>query len=135
MDEVGASFLKRELTAQGVDVRLRSSIQQIVGEGRLEGVRLRDQQTLTCDTLIIATGIAPNLELAKEAGIAVGRGIKIDKALKTSARNIYAIGECAEFNDEVIGLLAPGLEQASLLGGNLRKKNKRLTKEHLKSSS
>ena len=122
LDEVGASFLKRELTDQGIDVRLRSSIQQIVGEGRLEAVRLRDQQTLDCDTLIIATGITPNLELAKEAGIAVGRGIKIDETLKTSARNIYAIGECAEFNDEVIGLLAPGLEQASLLARQFTQK-------------
>ncbi|MGN2393314.1 FAD-dependent oxidoreductase, partial [Pelomicrobium sp. G1] len=90
-----------------------------------EGVRLRSGETLACDTVVIATGIVPNTRLARQAGLAVGRGIRVDDQLRTSDPHIYAIGECAEHRGQVYGLVAPGLEQAAvaahvITGGDAR---------------
>jgi nitrite reductase (NADH) large subunit len=69
---------------------------------------------LECDTLVVATGIKPTTQLALEAGISVGRGIRVDDQMRTSDPHVYAVGECAEHRGQVYGLAAPGLEQAGV---------------------
>jgi len=70
-------------------------------------------------TVIICTGIRSNIELARESGIAVGRGIAVNDAMQTSDPDIYAAGECAEHDGHVYGLVAPGLEQAAVVAAHL----------------
>jgi nitrite reductase (NADH) large subunit len=72
-----------------------------------------------CDTLIVAAGIRPNVELAAAAGLAVGRGVRVNDWLQTSDPDIYAAGECAEHDGEVWGLIGPGLEQAAVAAHNV----------------
>ena len=72
--------------------------------------------------MVVCTGIRPNLELAREAGLAVGRGITVNDNMQTTDPDVYAAGECAEHRGRVYGLVAPGLEQAGvavhhILGG------------------
>lgn len=85
----------------------------------VSAIELSNGELLDCDTVIFATGIRPNVELAKETGIAFGRGMRIDTKLQTSHDGVYAIGECAEYQDQIWGLVAPGLQQASCLAKNL----------------
>lgn len=125
LDEVAAEFLRERIMALGIQVLLRDGVGEVLGGDQIEGIRLRGGRTLSCDTLVIATGVVPNIQLALEAGIAVGRGIRVDDALRTSDPRVYAVGECAEHRGQVYGLVAPGLEQAAvaahhLLGGNSR---------------
>lgn len=119
LDEETANSLTQDLTESGIEVRVNTSVMAVDGTRQLEGVLLRDGSTLECDTLILSTGIQPNIELAREANLHVGRGIRIDENLQTSVNNVYAIGECAEVEGEVYGLVAPGLEQAALLARRL----------------
>lgn len=119
LDEKSSELLIADLAARGVEVRLSTAVLAIDGARKVETIMTRDKSPIPCDTIIFATGIKPNLELARDHGIAVGQGIKIDCHLQTSTPNVYAVGECAEFNGRIFGLVAPGLEQAGVLAKNL----------------
>ena len=119
LDADAAELLREHVLGLGMQVILRDPVAAIVGEAAVEGVRLRSGRFIACDTLILSVGIRPNIELARDSGIAVGRGIKVDDAMRTSGRNIYAVGECAEHQGRLYGLVAPGLEQASVAVHNI----------------
>ena len=119
LDQGAAERLQEKLEAEGIKVMLDTSVMAIDGRQKIDGVILRNGRTLPCDTLVLSTGIRPNIDLAKQAGIAFGQGIKINDTLETSLPDVFAIGECAEVNGQIIGLVAPGLSQASLLAQRL----------------
>ncbi len=119
LDEMSAERLLAEVKAQGIDVIINDGLRGINGEVRVESATTRSGCTIDCDTVLFCTGIKPNVELARQTELKVARGILVDDQLQTSFSDIYAIGECAEHNQEVIGLVAPGLEQASILAKNL----------------
>jgi nitrite reductase (NADH) large subunit len=125
LDQGAGALLADHMSGIGIDIRTGVSIRSIVsdtGEGVVTGVSLSDGSVLDCDTVVVCTGIRPNMEIARDAGIAVGQGIKVDNRMQTSAEDIFAVGECAEHDGRVYGLMAPGLEQAAvaahhILGG------------------
>ena len=114
LDEEGADRLRRHLEQLGVRLSLGAGIRAIVGDGQVSGLELSSGERIECDTIIIAAGIRPNIDLARCAGLAVGRGIRVDDELRTSDPSIFAIGECAEHREIVYGLAAPGFEQAAV---------------------
>ncbi len=114
LDQEGARRLRVHVEALGIEVILGDGVRRVTGDTRVAGVGLRSGAELACDTLVIATGIRPNIELARRAGLAVGRGIRVDDTLRTTDPCIYAVGECAEHRGVVYGLAAPGLEQAAV---------------------
>lgn len=125
LDEDAAELLREHLLAQGIPILLGNAVKTVLGDDRISGVRLRSGREITCDTLVISAGIQPNMELARDAGLSVGTGIRVNDRMQTTDPDIYAIGECAEHRNEVYGLVAPGLEQAGvaahcILGGHSR---------------
>jgi nitrite reductase (NADH) large subunit len=80
---------------------------------------LTDGRRIDADAVIFAAGIRPNIALAKEAGIPVGRGIVVDDHLQTGAPDIFALGECAEHRGICYGLVEPAYEQARVLARHL----------------
>ncbi|MBZ2170050.1 FAD-dependent oxidoreductase [Marinobacter sp. F4216] len=119
LESRSADQLHRALEAKGLNLCLNTTITEIEGDSRVERIRLRLGEEMDCDTVIFSTGIRPNINLAREAGIAVGRGIQVNDSLQTSFDDIYAVGECCEHNGEVYGLVSPGLEQAATLARRL----------------
>lgn len=119
LDEVGAGYLKNYVEDNGVCVELGDSVVSILGNERVEAVSLRSGKEISCDTVIIATGIKPNIELARDSGLSFRKGIRVNDYLETSDKNIYAIGECAEHKSNVYGLVKPGLDQAAVLADRL----------------
>lgn len=119
LDETASALLQKELKQDGVGIALASGVLAIDGAREVKGVLLRGGGMLACDTVIFATGIRPAVDLARQAGIAVGLGIRINTRLETSETRHYAIGECAELNGRIFGLVAPGLEQAAILARRL----------------
>ena len=125
LDQRGGDYLKKLVEHKGIYIELGDSVVSVLGTARVEGVRLRSGREIACDTVIIAAGIRPNIELARDAGLSFSKGIRIDDNLQTRDQAIYAIGECAEHKNNVYGLVKPGLEQAAVLadritGGNAR---------------
>lgn len=82
-------------------------------------VALSDGRTLEADIVVSAVGVRPNIELAKTAGVAVNRGIVTDRYLKTSAEDVYALGDCAEVAGHVLVYVAPLMAAARALGKTL----------------
>lgn len=80
----------------GVEVRLEAGLQRLEGERNVEAVALEDGTRLACDRVVVGIGIQPNVELAEAAGLATGNGIRVDAHLRTSDRDIYAIGDVCE---------------------------------------
>lgn len=114
LDETAALLLQKKIEAMGIRVLTSSGLSEIHGEGRVTGIRLHSGGKIACDTVVICAGIKANLEVAREAKIIVGRGIVVDEQLRTSATDVYAIGECCEFRGSTYGLVNPGFEQAAI---------------------
>ena len=92
IDAAAGAILKAQIAAMGIDVRTGCSVKSIAGTNRVEQVILSDGEAIDCDSVIICTGVRSNIELAREAGIAVGRGITVNDAMQTSDPDIYEIG-------------------------------------------
>lgn len=114
LDTAGGALLKTKVEAEGINVVLGDGLARVLGGERVEGVKLRSGREIACDTLVVATGIRPNTDLALRAGLVIGRAIRVDDLLRTSDLHIHAIGECAEHRDRLYGIVAPGLEQAAV---------------------
>jgi nitrite reductase (NADH) large subunit len=116
----------RGLRKRGCDVvtvqyeeSLEPTLDTILGDRRVKGVRFLNGDEVEADLVVFATGLRPNARLAREAGLEVNRGIVVNDRLETSDRNIFAVGGCAEYNGHTFGTSAPLLEQARTLTANL----------------
>lgn len=96
-----AQIAEKELKAHGVDVRIGTSIQKIEEAGKK--LTLTDESSLETDMIIMAIGVKANVEIAKEAGLEIGEfgGIVVDEYNRTSDKEIYAGGDCAETNNRI----------------------------------
>ena len=113
-------LLQRAIEARGIRVITRANTRAILGAGRVEAVELDNGTRLPADLVIMAVGIRPNMQLAKEAGLAVNRGIVVDATMHTSDPDILAVGECVEVLGQSYGLVAPLYEQAAVLARQLQ---------------
>ena len=119
LDAPAADLLKTLVERKGVKVLLNANTARLHGATRVDGVELTDGRRIEADAVIFAAGIRPNVALAKDAGIAVGRGIMVDDHLQTAAPEIFALGECAEHRGICYGLVEPAYEQARVLAQHL----------------
>jgi ferredoxin-nitrate reductase len=115
LDPGAAAMLQRTLTAQGISCRLGR------GAARIESSRvvLDDGEELRATRVVVAAGVRPETSLARAAGLSVNRGIVVDDALRASAPNVWAIGECAEHRGVVYGLWSPLAEQSRVAGAGV----------------
>lgn len=89
-------FYEAEHRAHGVDVRLSTSIERLIGEnGRVSGVCLKDGSVLPADMVIVGIGIVPAVEALVAAGLETGNGVAVDEFCKTALPDVFAIGDCA----------------------------------------
>jgi assimilatory nitrate reductase electron transfer subunit len=126
LDRDGGAVLARTLSDLGVGVRLGARAVAWTGSQ----LRLADGSAVGANLLVVACGVRPDTALAEAAGLAVNRGILVDDALRTSDPRVYAIGDCAEHDGTVYGLVAPAWEQAAtvadrLTGGTARYRGSR----------
>jgi nitrite reductase (NADH) large subunit len=112
-------MLKNELESQGMKFLLEKQSDQIVGKKRVSGLKFKDGSLVEADLIVMAVGIRPNVQIAKDSGIEVNRGIVVDDFLQTSVPNVYAVGECAEHRGIAYGLVAPLYEQGDVLAKKL----------------
>jgi nitrite reductase (NADH) large subunit len=127
LDPHAARMLQRAVEAMGIEVVLNGDTAGISGTSRVEGVTLKDGRTIEADAVVVAIGIRPSADLARDAGLAVRRGIVVDDALETDVAGIHAIGECAEHRGVCYGLVEPAHEQARVLADRLAGRDARYT--------
>ncbi|TDL98548.1 NAD(P)/FAD-dependent oxidoreductase [Macrococcus brunensis] len=119
LDRKAGDMLKADLEKQGMKFKLQGNTQEIIGDERVEAVRLSDGTVIETDLVVMAVGIRPVTKQARAAGLEIGRGIVVDDFMVTSDPNIYAVGECAEHNSKVYGLVAPLYEQGKVLADHI----------------
>ncbi len=119
LDAKAGQMLKADLEKQGMNFELQANTKEILGEEDVEAVRLADGRVLEADLVVMAVGIRPYTELAKQSDLEVNRGIVVNDMMQTSDPNIYAVGECAEHQGKVYGLVAPLYEQGKVLADYL----------------
>lgn len=122
LDETGSALLNKKILDMDVTTHLSKNTREIVaGEDCDLRMNFTDDTALETDIIVFSAGIRPQDTLAKAAGLEVGArgGIKIDNQCKTSADGVYAIGECALWENRIYGLVAPGYTMASSLAKHL----------------
>ncbi len=122
LDEQGGEVLKGMIEGLGVAVHTATATNEIVdGEQAFHRMNFADGSHLETDLILFSAGIRPQDALAKQSGLEVGErgGIVINNDCQTSDENIYAIGECALWNNRIYGLVAPGYTMAKAAAANL----------------
>ncbi len=108
-------MLGREIEKIGIRFKVGANTEEIMGKGRVQGVKLKSGEYLPADMVVICTGIRPNKGLAGRAGVRANSGILVNEHMETNVKNVYAVGECTEYNGQLIGLVAPALEQVRVV--------------------
>ncbi len=120
LDEAAGYLLRKALMDKGITVKCSANSKEILGkDGHVRALLLDDGTELPCDLLVMAVGIRPNVALAAEAGLAVGKGIHVDDQMVTSDADVLAVGECVEHNGAIFGLVAPLYDQAKVVAKTL----------------
>ena len=115
VDEGGGRILRSKIEELGVQVHTgRNTLEIVDGREARHRMVFADGSHLETDMIVFSAGIRPRDELARQSVLAVGArgGIAIDNHCRTSDPDVYAIGECAAWNDQTFGLVAPGYDMA-----------------------
>ncbi|MEH6435153.1 nitrite reductase large subunit NirB [Massilia sp. DD77] len=115
VDDPGARLLRAKIEELGVGVHTQKNTLAIIdGEEGTHRMQFADGSHLDTDMIVFSAGIRPRDELARKAGLAIGSrgGVVIDNRCLTTDPHVYAIGECALWNGQLFGLVAPGYDMA-----------------------
>ncbi|MDO6460194.1 FAD-dependent oxidoreductase [Granulosicoccaceae sp. 1_MG-2023] len=99
-----AALVKRRLERAGVRVFLNTSLSEVCGDGRIRRIVLDSGESFPAEVLIVGTGAEPDTELAERARLDCDDGILVSPTMRTSALNVYAVGDCARFPSERYGI-------------------------------
>ncbi len=119
LPEAAANAVQQELQALGVNFHLGTVVQRVDRDGQGVKLALANGDTLEADLVVSAVGLRPRTELARAAGIEAGRGIVVNRALETSAPDVYALGDCAEVDGQVLLYVLPLMACARALAKTL----------------
>jgi NAD(P)H-nitrite reductase large subunit len=126
LDEQESRIVERRLQEEGVILHHHAEVIEVTGKnGRASGVRLLNGQFLRCDLIAYAIGIRPRLDLARQAGLAVDRGILVNEYLQTNDPEVFAAGDVAQAYDPLSGrsildsLWTPARQQGQVAGLNM----------------
>ncbi len=118
IDEAGGTILRNKIEALGVAVHTSKSTTEIINkDGKVVKMTFADGSELETDMIVFSAGIRPRDEIARGCGLEIGDrgGIVINDYCQTSDPNIYAIGECALYQNRIYGLVAPGYTMAGVV--------------------
>ncbi len=126
IDDLGGKVLRRKIENLGVQVHTQKATQAIEdGEHAVHVMKFADGSHLETDIVLFSAGIRPRDELARSSGLAVGErgGIVINDYCQTSDDHIYAIGECALWQNKIFGLVAPGYDMARIAAKHVQQQD------------
>ena len=119
LDALASGIITRHLQLAGIQVVMEADLIAYEGDDRLTHVRLRDGSVIDASLAVVSIGTRPNVQLAKNAGLLVNRGVQVGDDLRTCDPHIFAIGECAEHRGICYGLVDPCYAQAEVCAQQL----------------
>ncbi len=119
LDDECSSMLKKEIETMGIKVVLNAATEEILGNGSVTGIKLKDGQKFDADIVLIQAGIRATIDLAQNSGIETNRGIIINEYLETSKKDIYAVGDCVEYKNQTWGIIPACMEQSKIVAASV----------------
>jgi nitrite reductase (NADH) large subunit len=119
LDEEGAHVLQTLLEQQGLHIVTGATVDTVLGDEAADSVQLKDERVLEGELVLFSAGIRCRAKLAEEAGLERNRGVIVDEQLRTSAEDVFAAGDVAEFEGRVYGIIPAAVEQSRAAGANM----------------
>ncbi len=129
LNPIAAGILQRHFAREGIRFCLnaQSDIIRVTpcpnGGDRVAGLQLKDGTVLDASLIVMTVGVRPNIAVAKASGVPCDKGILVNAHMQTETTNVYAIGECVQFEQTTFGLVAPVYDQAAVLVATLLGQN------------
>ncbi len=98
-----AKFVEKHIESRNIKIISNTGLKEIKGNNRVAGVVTSDGGFIDCQMVGIATGVIPNVDLAKNTNLEINRGFLVDEYLKTNVPDVYAAGDCAEVRNPLKG--------------------------------
>ena len=119
LDSEGSVILQKQMEEMGLKFLLGAQSKSIKESGHTKIVELKDGSIVESNFILVSAGIKPNITLAREAGIAVNKGIIVNDRMETDLTNIYAAGDAAEYNGRMYGIWPAAQRQGVITGINM----------------
>ncbi|PEY38967.1 FprA family A-type flavoprotein [Bacillus cereus] len=119
LDEKTSLLLKQKIESTGVKVYLNTTIDSILGEEEVTGIKVNGDQRIACDSVVYSIGVTPNISLVNHTPIHVNRGIVVNEMMETNVESVYAAGDVAEVNGKIDGLWGRAIDQGKSAGSNM----------------
>lgn len=118
LDTGAGDMLKDNILDKGMDIRIGANVEEIEGEGAVTGVRLAGGEVIPAELVIVSAGVRANTKIAQEAGIQTDRAIVVDEKMHTNLTDIYACGDCAQYEGINYAIWPQALEMGKVAGAN-----------------
>jgi nitrite reductase (NADH) large subunit len=119
LDREGAQFLQVRLESMGLGFITGAHTTAVLGESSATGIRLEDGRIIPGELILFSAGIIPRIDQARDAGLAVHKGIVVNASMQSSQEDIFAAGDVAEIDGRTYGLIPPAIEQARTASQNM----------------
>lgn len=116
LDDETANTLQK--TIRSFQIHTNVSVEEIAGDGKVQEVRLADGRSFPADFVVVSAGVRANIQIAKDAGIECNRAVLINERAETSAKDVFACGDCCEYNGANYALWSQAAEQGIAAGTN-----------------
>ena len=118
LDEGAGEMIKAVSEAQGITIHTGVQIEAIEGDGHVTGVRLGDGRVFPAQLVIVSCGVRANVAVAKAAGIETDRAVVVNSLMETSAADVYACGDCAQYQGINYAIWPQAVEEGKTAGAN-----------------
>lgn len=124
LDQDLSQKLESTLNDMGISTYTGKNTSEILSkDGKVIGVKLDNGSTIDADAIMVQAGVRSNVEVAKNSGLEVDRGIIVDDTLQTEKENVFAAGDCAQIGNFTIGLWTSSQEMGKIAGHNMTGSN------------
>lgn len=118
LDEAASEMLNAISESNGIKIHTGVQIASIEGEEAVTGVKLSDGTVFPAELVIVSAGVRANTQVAQTAGVSINRGVVVNAAMETNVENIYACGDCAEYDGINYAIWPQAIEQGKVAGAN-----------------
>ena len=118
LDDAASDMLKMISEANDIQIHTGAQIVSIEGGDHVTGVKLKDGEVIPAELVIVSAGVRANTAIAKEAGLEVDRAVVVNSRIETSVKDIYACGDCAQYQGMNYAIWPQALEQGKTAGAN-----------------
>ncbi len=118
LDDEAGQLMGEIIKSLGIEFRINAKITEITGEDKVTGVKLENEEFFPADLVIVSCGVRANTSLAKAAGIAIERAVIVNERMETNWKNVYACGDCAQYQGMNYAIWPEALEMGKIAGAN-----------------